>query len=164
MTLATESQSPEARIKRAGLRLPDAAPAPIGAFSNLRAHGGLLYVSGQGPVLPDGTLMRGKVGATVTAEEAQEHARLVGLNILAAVRHQLGSLDGVVGVVKLLGLVNAVPEFERHPFVIDGASQLFHEVFGAKGVHARSSFGVASLPNQITVEIEAILELGEAGA
>jgi enamine deaminase RidA (YjgF/YER057c/UK114 family) len=161
MTLATGALSPEARISRAGLRLPQAAPAPIGAFSNLRAHRGLIYVSGQGPVLADGTMMRGKVGATVSAEEARDHARLVALNILAAVRHQLGSLDRVAGVVKLLGLVNAVPEFERHPYVIDGASQLLHEVFGPRGVHARSSFGVASLPNQITVEIEAILELEE---
>lgn len=159
MNLTTGTLSPEARITRAGLRLPSAAPEPIGAFSNLRAHRGLLYVSGQGPVLADGTLMRGKVGVDVTAEEARDHARLVALNILAAVRHQLGSLDAVVGVVKLLGLVNSTPEFERHPFVIDGASQLFHEVFGEGGVHARSSFGVASLPNQITVEIEAILEL-----
>ncbi len=164
MTLATGILSPEARIARVGLRLPLAAPEPIGAFSNLRAHRGLLYVSGQGPVLPDGTLKRGKVGGTVTAEEAREHARLVALNILAAVRAHFGSLNHIVGVVKLLGLVNAVPEFERHPFVIDGASQLFHEVFGARGVHARSSFGVASLPNQITVEIEAILELEDGAA
>ncbi|WP_116134267.1 RidA family protein [Tropicimonas sp. IMCC34043] len=145
------------RLTRLGIVLPEAAPTPIGAFCNVRRHGDLLYVSGQGPVLPDGTLMRGKVGAEVTAEEAREHASLVAINILAALNNHLGGLDRVTGVVKLLGLVNAAPDFERHPFVIDGASQLLAEVFGPDGVHARSALGVASLPNRITVEIEAIV-------
>lgn len=164
MIVGPDTLSPEARIRSAGLVLPKAAPDPIGAFANLRVHRGLLYVSGQGPILSDGTAMRGKVGETVTAEAAREHARLVGLNILAVARQHCGSLDRIRGVLKLLGLVNAAPDFERHPFVIDGASQLFHEVFGPGGVHARSSFGVASLPNQITVEIEAILELDDGAA
>ena len=84
---------------------------------------------------------------------------LVALNILAVLRDELGTLDAVGGVVKLLGLVNATPDYEEHPAVIDGASELFHQVFGEAGAHARSSFGVASLPNRITVEIEAIFEL-----
>jgi enamine deaminase RidA (YjgF/YER057c/UK114 family) len=110
-------------------------------------------------VTADGTPKRGKVGGDVTTEDARDHARLVALNILAVLRDELGSLDAVGGVVKLLGLVNATPDYEDHPAVIDGASELFHQVFGEAGAHARSSFGVGSLPNRITVEIEAIFEL-----
>jgi enamine deaminase RidA (YjgF/YER057c/UK114 family) len=161
MTAPSVSQTPETRLARMALYLPQVPPAPIGAFANLRQHRGLLYISGQGPVLPDGRLMQGKVGDTVTAEEAREHARLVAINILTVVKTHFGSLNSVCGVVKLLGMVNATPDFERHPFVIDGASELLHQVFGGRGVHARSSFGVASLPNRITVEIEAILELSD---
>lgn len=154
--------SPSQRLAALGVDLPPAAPTPIGAFCNVRRTGNLLYVSGQGPVLADGTLLRGKVGADVSAEEAREHARLVAVNILGALRDAMGSLDNVAGVVKLLGLVNASPDFERHPFVIDGASLLLAEVFGEAGAHARSAFGVGSLPNNITVEIEAIFEAGVA--
>lgn len=150
------------RLAELGIVLPPAAPEPIGAFCNVRRSGGLAYVSGQGPVMADGTLLRGKVGAEISAETAREHARLVAINILGALRDNLGGLGQVTGVVKLLGLVNATPEFERHPFVIDGASTLLAEVFGETGSHARSAFGVSSLPNNITVEIEAIFEIGEA--
>lgn len=149
----------EARLARLGLALPQSAPVPVGAFCNVRRHADLLYLSGQGPVLEDGTLMRGKVGLDVTAEEAREHAKIVALNLLAIVNDTLGGLDGVGSVLKVLGLVNATPDFERHPFVIDGASELLVAVFGDDGVHARSAVGVASLPNQITVEIEAIFAL-----
>ncbi len=147
------------RLARLGIELPAVAPTPIGAFCNVRQTGQLAFVSGQGPVQTDGTLLRGKVGAEVSAEVARDHAQLVAINILATLRDHLGGLERVAGVVKLLGLVNAAPDFERHPFVIDGASQLFADVFGADGVHARSAFGVASLPNNITVEIEAVFEL-----
>jgi len=152
-------QTPESRLRALGLTLPATAPSPIGAFRNLRRSGDLVYVSGQGPVTTRGALLRGKVGEDVTTEAAREHARLVALNILAVLRDELGSLDAVGGVVKLLGLVNATPDYEDHPAVIDGASELFHQVFGEAGAHARSSFGVGSLPNRITVEIEAIFEL-----
>ncbi len=152
-------QTPEARLRALGLTLPAAAPSPIGAFRNLRRSGDTVYVSGQGPVTAEGTLLRGKVGEDVTTTEARDHARLVALNILAVLRDELGSLDAVAGVVKLLGLVNATPDYEEHPAVIDGASELFHQIFGEAGAHARSSFGVGSLPNRITVEIEAIFEL-----
>lgn len=148
-----------ARLAGLGINLPPAAPEPIGAFCNVRRTGRLAFVSGQGPVELDGSLMRGKVGRDVTAEEARDHARLVAVNILATLRDHLGGLDSVSGVVKLLGLVNAASDFERHPFVIDGASTLLADVFGPEGVHARSAFGVASLPNNITVEIEAVFEL-----
>lgn len=151
----------EHRLAALGITLPEAAPSPIGSFCNVRESRGWLFVSGQGPVAANGDLQCGKVGADVSAEDAREHARLTAINILAALRGYLGSLDRIGGVVKLLGLVNATPDFCRHPFVIDGASDLMAAVFGPAGIHARSSFGVGSLPNQITVEIEAIFELND---
>ncbi|MBS8226368.1 RidA family protein [Vannielia litorea] len=151
-------ETPEQRIASLGISLPSRAPSPIGSFCNVRRSGDMIYVSGQGPVQADGTLLKGKVGSEVTADTARDHAELVAVNILAALRDALGSLDRVKGVVKLLGLVNCDPEFEHHPFVIDGASNLLAEVFGEPGIHARSAFGVGSLPNRITVEIEAIFE------
>lgn len=153
--------TPETRLAGLGIALPTSAPSPIGSFRNVRQSGGMIYVSGQGPVRPDGTLMRGKVGRDVTAEEARDHAELVAINILTALRDCFGSLDRVGGVVKLLGMVNADPDFERHPFVVDGASDLLARIFGESGIHARSAFGVGSLPNQITVEIEAIFEAAD---
>ncbi|MEH6786272.1 MAG: RidA family protein [Paracoccus sp. (in: a-proteobacteria)] len=161
MDITSLPTTPETRLVRIGITLPDAAPKPIGSFRNVRVSGGMIYVSGQGPVRADGSLIRGKVGAEISAEEARDHARLVAINILSALRDALGSLDRVGGVVKLLGMVNADPDFERHPFVIDGASDLLAEVFGETGIHARSAFGVGSLPNRIPVEIEAIFEVAD---
>ncbi len=158
MTLPDPAQTPEMRLAQLGLTLPK-VPTPIGAFCNIRQSGKMLYISGQGPLMPDGSLASGKVGGDVSAEEARGHAERVGLVILSALRDRFGSLDAIAGVVKLLGLVNATPEFDRHPFVIDGASELLSKVFGPDGVHARSAFGVSSLPNRITVEIETICEL-----
>ncbi|MGP9818562.1 RidA family protein [Salinarimonas sp. NSM] len=158
-TTTPETSTPEQRLERLGLRLPERPPAPIGAFCNVRVSGGLAWVSGQGPVEASGRLRTGKVGADVTLQAACADARLVALNILAAVRTQLGSLDRISGVVKLTGLVNATPDFADHPTVIDAASTLIAEVFGRHGTHARTSYGVGSLPNQITVEIDAVLEL-----
>ena len=159
MTQDVSATSHETRLAALGITLPDAAPSPIGAFRNLRRHGSSLYISGQGPVLADGTLLRGKVGSEVSADEARTHARLVAINILAVLRDEFGTLDVIDGVVKLTGLVNAEPDFEAHPHVIDGASEIMHQVFGDAGIHARTSFGVGSLPNRITVEIEAVFEL-----
>lgn len=152
-------ETPEQRLTRLGIQLPKIAPSPIGAFCNVRRTSGLLFVSGQGPVEADGMLLTGKVGADVSAESAREHAELVAVNILAVLQENLKTLNEITGVIKLLGLVNATPDFSRHPFVIDGASTLLANVFGTEGIHARSAFGVASLPNQITVEIEAIFEV-----
>lgn len=151
--------SHETRLEHAGIRLPDAPPQPIGCFRNVIVHAGLAWVSGQGPVHPDGRLETGKVGGGVSPEAARRHARLVGLNILSALRGALGDLDRIERVIRLQGLVNAVPEFERHPYVIDGASELMAEVFGEAGVHGRTSFGVGSLPNNITVEIDGVFAL-----
>ncbi len=155
---ALVEDSPDARLRALGITLPDIAPAPVGLFTNLRRARGLIFISGQGPVRADGSLVQGKVGRDFTAVEARDHARLVAANILAVIRTELGSLAPVAGVVKLLGLVNATPDFTRHPFVIDGASALLADIFGPTGIHARSSVGVNSLPNNIPVEIEAIFE------
>ena len=114
--------------------------------------------------MPDGTLATGKVGRDVTAEAARDHAMRTGLALLAAARLFLGGLDRIEGVAKVLGFVNAVEDFDRHPFVIDGCSDLFHKVVGAGAPHARSAIGVASLPSRITVEIEAIFRLSEKGS
>ena len=153
----------EKRLVAAGVHLPETPPDPIGCFRNVIVHAGLAWVSGQGPVHPDGRLERGKVGSDVTAEVARGHARLVGLNILSSLRAAVGDLDKIERVVKLHGLVNAVPDFERHPFVIDGASELMTEVFGEHGLHSRTSFGVGSLPNNITVEIDGVFAIRSTG-
>jgi enamine deaminase RidA (YjgF/YER057c/UK114 family) len=154
-----DTLSPEARLGALGLFLPDVPPQPVGNFANSVRIGQVLYISGQGPVTADGRLMTGKVGADIDVDAAYDHARLAGLNLLAVVRQELGSLSAVKRVVKLFGMVNAAPEFGDHPKVINGCSDLFSDVFGASGVHARSAVGMGSLPNNITVEIEAIFEI-----
>jgi len=150
--------SAEEKIAELGIVLPE-PPRPAGNYVPYVITGSLLYVSGNGPRLPSGDFKRGKVGRDVSAEEAYEDARLVGITILGIVRAALGSLDRVKRVVKLLGMVNAAPEFTDHPRVINGCSDLFVEVFGEDGRHARSAVGMGSLPAQITVEIEAIFEI-----
>jgi enamine deaminase RidA (YjgF/YER057c/UK114 family) len=151
----------EDRLAALGLILPE-VPKPVGMFQLGRTEGNLLFLSGQGPVQPDGRLATGKVGRDATAEEARTHAMRTGLALLAAARQFLGGLDRVAGVTKVLGFVNAVEDFDRHPFVIDGCSELFNQVLGPSGQHARSAIGVASLPGRITVEIEAIFRLTDA--
>lgn len=138
-------------------------PVPIGMFRNVLQVGNILYVSGQGPLGRDGVLHKGKVGRDVSAETAYEHARLTGLNILSVLSAHLGNLARVKRFVKLLGFVNATDDFTEHPRVINGCSDLLVEIFGESGVHARSSIGVASLPNNITVEVEAIVEIFPEG-
>lgn len=153
----------DGRISALGLALP-VLPQPVGLFQLGQIEGGMLFLSGQGPVLQDGTLATGKVGRDVTADAAREHARWTGLALLAAARLFLGGFDRIAGVVKVLGFVNAVEDFDRHPFVIDGCSELFHQVLGQGALHARSAIGVASLPGRITVEIEAIFQLSDNSA
>lgn len=145
----------EQRIRDLGLKLP-AVPAPAANYANVVQTGNLLYLSGTVPMLPDGSIPKGKVGADVTTEEAAQHARLVALNLLAIVKQELGDLDRIRRIVKLLGMVNAVPDYREHSKVINGCSDLFVEIFGVR--HARSAIGVGSLPFGITVEIEAIIE------
>lgn len=150
--------SPTARLEALGLTLPP-PPAPIATYVPFVIEGNLLFLSGQGPREADGTLRTGKVGADVGIERAYDDARLTGLNLLAVMRAALGGLSRVKRVVKLLGMVNAVPDFGAHPRVINGCSDLFIDVFGEEGRHARSAVGFGSLPDNITVEIEAIVAI-----
>jgi enamine deaminase RidA (YjgF/YER057c/UK114 family) len=150
------AMSAEARLKQLGLALPN-VPSPVANYVPYRLAGNLLFLSGQGPRDDKGNMLTGKVGAEVSVEEAYRRARLIGLQLLSATRQALGSLDRVEAVLKVLGMVNAVPEFKDHPKVINGCSDLFVEVLGDAGRHARSAVGMGSLPNQISVEIEAIL-------
>jgi enamine deaminase RidA (YjgF/YER057c/UK114 family) len=149
--------SAEDNLTRLGLSLPEMAQ-PIANYVRFKRVGDLAYLSGQGPRAADGTLHTGKVGLDVTWEQAYEHAKLTGLGLLAAMKQAAGSLDRVE-VVKLLGMVNATPEFGDHPKVINGCSDLLVAVLGDNGRHARSAIGVGSLPNGITVEIEAIIRV-----
>jgi enamine deaminase RidA (YjgF/YER057c/UK114 family) len=151
------SMTPYDRLSGLGLSLMTPA-VPLANYVPFVIAGSLLYVSGQGPREPDGTLHKGKVGANVSKEQAYEHARLTGLNLLSVAHAALGDLGRVSRVVKLLGMVNATPEFGEHPAVINGCSDLLVGVFGDAGRHARSAVGMGSLPGGITVEIEAIFQ------
>jgi enamine deaminase RidA (YjgF/YER057c/UK114 family) len=149
--------TPEEKLRSLGLELP-AAPKPVGNYVPFRLDGRTLYLSGQGPRKPDGSMHSGKVGADVTIEQAYQHARLVGLGLLSVAKLAAGELSRVE-VLKVLGMVNGVPEFGDHPKVINGCSDLFVEVLGDRGRHARSAVGMGSLPNQITVEVEAVMRI-----
>ena len=150
----------EERLSELGIELPPVPPA-IANFVRTRRVGNVLYVSGHGPVHPDGSRDRGKVGSDLDVGQAQVSARLTGLNMLATVRQALGSLDRVEQIVKVLGMVHSAPGFGRQPEVIDGFSDLMVEVFGEDGRHARSAVGMAELPFGIPVEIEMIVEVRE---
>jgi enamine deaminase RidA (YjgF/YER057c/UK114 family) len=153
---AKPGESPYDRLKALGITLPP-PPAPIANFVTHVAEGKLLFLSGQGPTEADGRLHAGKVGADISIAEAYAHARLTGINLIAVMQAALGDLGRVRRIVKLLGMVNAAPDFGEHPAVINGCSDLMSAVFGARGIHARSAVGFGSLPNQITVEIEAVV-------
>ncbi len=150
----------DARVAELGLELPE-APGPGGTYSPVVQVDRTLYVSGHGPMLTDGTLMKGRVGDDLTMEDGQRAARQVGLTILATLKAQLGSLDRIERFVKVLGMVNAASDFTKHPLVINGFSDLMVEIFGESGRAARSAVGMGSLPGNIPVEIEAILLLKE---
>ncbi|GAA4466042.1 RidA family protein [Nibrella saemangeumensis] len=151
--------TPDERFARLGLSLPP-APKPMGVYKPcLRVHL-FLYVSGHGTVKDDGSRIIGKVGVDMDADEAKLAARQVGLAILSTIKANLGSLNRIKRVIKVLGMVNATPDFERHPYVINGCSELFAAVWGEEnGVGVRSAVGMGSLPENIPVEIEAVFEL-----
>ncbi len=150
--------TPYDRLKELGLELPTPA-TPMANYVPFVLVNGLLYLSGQGPRRADGSLCTGKVGSDVNVEDAYQHAQLTGLNLLAVAHLALGDLARVRQVVKLLGMVNAIPTFGDHPKVINGCSDLFVNVLGDAGRHARSAVGMGSLPGNISVEIEAILQI-----
>ena len=149
--------TPEAKLVSMGLTLPD-IPSPMANYVPFKICGDVLYLSGQGPRRNDGSMMVGKVGLNVTAEQAYEHAKLVGLGLLAAAKAAAGELSKIE-VLKVLGMVNAVPEFTDQPKVINGCSDLFVAVLGERGRHARSAVGLGSLPNNMTVEIEVVIRI-----
>ncbi len=153
-----KTNSIDERLKELGITLPE-LPTPMANYVPYVRSGNLLFLSGQGPRVGAKEFKTGKVGKDVTVEDAYQHAQLVGIQLLAAARHALGDLGKVRRVVKLLGLVNGTPEFDKQPQVVNGCSDLFVEVFGEIGKHARSAIGAGSLPGNITVEIEAILEV-----
>ena len=150
--------SAEQKIQELNLELPP-APAPGGVYKPVIIIGSMAYVSGHGPVLPDGSMMTGRVGDDLDLEGGKAAARQVGLAILATLKVQLGSLDRVKRVIKSLGMVNCTPDFCEHPQVINGYSELLGEVFGDEGIGARSAVGMGSLPGNIAVEVEVILEI-----
>jgi len=158
MTFADHGASPEQRLARLGIVIPP-PPPPIANFLTHVREGNLLFLSGQGPREADGYLHTGKVGGEITPEEAYAHARITGVNLLSVMQSVLGDLGRVKRIVKLFGMVNAAPDFGAHPAVINGCSDLFVEVFGERGEHARSAVGVGSLPDNITVEIEAVVAI-----
>ena len=150
--------SAEQKIKELKIELPP-APSPGGVYKPVVLVGNLAYVSGHGPVLSDGSMITGRVGDDLGLEEGKAAARQVGLAILATLRAQLGSLDRVKRVIKTLGMVNCPADFGQHPQVINGFSELMGEVFGDSGIGARSAVGMGSLPGNIAVEIEVIVEV-----
>jgi enamine deaminase RidA (YjgF/YER057c/UK114 family) len=150
--------SPESRIAALGITLPEAS-SPIANYVNGVQTGNLIFLSGKGPLQEDGTNITGKVGSDLSIEQGYEAARITGINQLAVLKSMLGDLSRVKRVVKVLGMVNATPDFSEHPKVINGYSDLMVAVFGEAGKHARAAVGMGSLPGNIAVEIEMIVEV-----
>lgn len=152
------SQKIENRLAELKIVLPKVQP-PIASYVNAVRTGNLIYLSGKGPTSSDGKFISGKVGVDLTLEEGKAAARNTGLNLLAALKAEIGDLDKVKRIVKVLGMVNCPTDFTQQPQVINGFSDLMVEVFGDKGKHARSAVGVGSLPANMAVEIEMIVEV-----
>ena len=154
-----ETMSADQRFEKLNLSLPP-APEPIGVYKPCLVVDRYLYLSGHGPLLNDKSLITGCVGKDMNMEEAKLAARQVGLAMLATIRAGIGSFDKIKRVIKVLGMVYATPEFDRHPYIINGCSELFAAVWGEdNGVGVRSAIGVGSLPHNIPVEVEAMFEL-----
>ncbi len=151
--------SPENAFAQTGLSLPP-APQPLGVYKPYLIDGKYLYISGHGPVQDDKSLITGRVGDDLDIEQGKLAARQVGLTILSTIKTNLGSLDRVKRVIKVLGMVGCTADFEQHPYIINGCSELFATIWGAdNGVGVRSAVGMGSLPGNIPVEIEALFEL-----
>ena len=159
LVMPPQAASPEQRLRELGIELPP-PPRPIAVYVPAVRTGNLLFTAGHTPRQPDGTAMPGKLGADLSIEEGHAAARVAGLNLLSTVRNTLGSLDAVVRLVKTLGMVNCTPDFGRQPQVVNGFSELMVEIFGEeRGKGGRSAVGMASLPGNQPVEIEAIFEV-----
>ena len=146
------------RLEKLGIQLP-VASNPAANYANCVRTGNLLFVSGKGPLTQGAAPPKGKIGREYSTKDGYAFARITALDILAAVKLELGSLDRVRRVVKLQGFVNATPDFEEHPKVLDGASDLMFEVFGERGAHARSALGATSLRAGLPIVIESIFEV-----
>jgi enamine deaminase RidA (YjgF/YER057c/UK114 family) len=152
--------TPEENFASLGLSLPP-APKPLGVYKPCLVDGKYLYLSGHGTVKEDGTLIIGRIGEDMDIEAGKLAARQVGLAMLATIKANIGSLNRIKRVIKVLGMVNCTPDFERHPYVINGCSELFATIWGTEnGIGVRSAVGMGSLPDNIPVEIEALFELG----
>lgn len=149
---------PESKLKELGVKLSNPSN-PVANYVNVVRSGNLLFLSGKGPLKDDGNYIKGKVGTNLTIEQGYEAARLTGINQLSVLKSTLGNLKKVKRIVKVLGMVNCSSEFTDHPKVINGYSDLMVEVFGQKGKHARAAVGMVSLPSNIAVEIEMIVEI-----
>jgi enamine deaminase RidA (YjgF/YER057c/UK114 family) len=152
-------QTPDEQLQQTGFALPP-QPKPGGIYKPFLQSGNLIYVSGHGPVMEDGSLIKGKVGFDINADAAKLAARQTGLTILSTLKAGLGSLNNIKRVIKVFGMVNCTLDFEQHPYVINGCSELFAQIWGNDGIGVRSAVGMGSLPGNIPVEIEAIFELG----
>ena len=154
-----EPVTAEQRLAQSGLSLPP-APNPLGVYKPCLVDGKYLYLSGHGPVQNDKSLIIGRIGVELDIEQGKLAARQVGLTMLSTIRTHIGSLDKVKRVIKVLGMVNCTSDFERHPYIINGCSELFAMVWGEEnGIGVRSAVGFGSLPDNIPVEIEALFEL-----
>lgn len=154
------AQSPEEKLRALNIELPVIQP-PLANYVHVNRSGNLLFLSGKGPTDEKGNSITGKVGKDLTVEEGQKAARYVAITQIAVLKKELGDLSRVKRIVKVLGMVQCVDSFTEHPKVINGFSNLMVEVFGDKGRHARSAVGMSSLPNNIAVEIELIVEIEE---
>lgn len=156
--LYAQNQSPEQKLKELGIELPEIAP-PVANYVNVVRTGNLLFLAGKGSQNPDGSRITGKVGVDLTIEEGYEAAKSIAYQHLAVIKNEIGDLNKVVRVVKVLGMVNTTPEFTAHSQVINGYSDFMVQIFGEKGKHARSAVGMSSLPVDLAVEIEVIVEI-----
>ncbi|HJO03838.1 MAG TPA: RidA family protein [Acidobacteriota bacterium] len=157
-SLAQESYDPEARLKSLGVELGEPAP-PVANYVGAVTTGDLVFLAGHGPTQVDGTFVTGKVGSDMTIEQGYEAARLTAVSLLTSLKKEIGDLARVRRIVRVFGMVNAIEGFGQQPEVINGASDLLVEVFGDRGRHARAAVGMASLPRNIPVEIEMVVEI-----
>lgn len=154
-------KSAEENFSSLELTLPP-APKPLGVYKPCLVDGKYLYLSGHGPLISDGEFIIGRIGDTMDMEQGKAAAKQVGLTMLATIRSHIGSFDKIKRVIKVLGMVNCIPSFERHPYIINGCSELFAAIWGTEnGIGVRSAVGMGSLPDNIPVEIEVIFELHE---
>jgi enamine deaminase RidA (YjgF/YER057c/UK114 family) len=156
--MSKEKELIEKKILALGLELPT-VPASKGIYKRCLVDGRHLYVSGHVSIKKDGSYIAGKLGKDLNEEQGKEAARQCGLAILASIKETLGTIDKVKRVIKILGMVNATPEFDKHPIVINGCSELFAQLWGEEGIGVRSAVGMGSLPNNVAVEIEALFEI-----